>query len=174
MQYLTPEQMREWEQGQDTLKLMENAGKAVAGELKPRTQGKTVVFVCGPGNNGGDGFTAARYLPNSKVYAPFKTKTFEAKTNKAKLSPDRFVDSFHGFDCIVDCLLGIGIKGELREPIKNLVEEINAEKKNGTFIVSADVPTGLGTSMEVQADLTICIQFAKQGMQEKVFVVKKI
>lgn len=177
MKFVTPEEMREWEKGKDHLQLMENAGKSVADELrKLREEGKCkkIVFVCGSGNNGGDCFTAARYLPEAKVYAPFETKTREAQINRGRLSQDRFVDSLEGFDCIVDCLLGTGIKGELREPVKTLVEEINKRKKKGVFVVSVDVPTGLGTGLEVDADLTICLQFPKQGMQGKNFIVKKI
>lgn len=171
MKFVSPEEMREWEEGKDRLVLMENAGKAIAEELDSKGF-SSMVFVCGSGNNGGDGFTAVRYLPGSKVYAPMDSKTPEAKTNREKLGPDRFVDSFHGYECIVDCLLGIGIKGELRDSVKALVEGINREK--GAFVVSVDVPTGLGTSLEVEADLTICLGFAKQGMQGKNFVVRKI
>ncbi|MCD4740282.1 NAD(P)H-hydrate epimerase [archaeon] len=169
MQYKTPQQMRDWEHGKDKLALMEKAGKTIAETLKE----KKLVFVCGPGNNGGDGFTAARLL-NTKVYAPFESKTTEAKINRAKLKPDQFVDSMHDFECIVDCLLGIGIKGELREPIKSLVEEINELHAHGVYVVSVDVPTGLGTTIEVQSDLTICLQFPKEGMQGKKFIVKTI
>ncbi|MCD6414150.1 MAG: NAD(P)H-hydrate epimerase [Candidatus Diapherotrites archaeon] len=177
MKFVTVEEMRAWEKGKDHLQLMEHAGKAVAEELKKlMKQGvcSNIVFICGSGNNGGDCFTAARHLPDSKVYAPFETKTTEAEINREKLSPDRFVDSIDGFDCIVDCLLGIGIKGELREPIRGLVNEINARKKAGVFIVSVDVPTGIGTELEVDADLTICLGFPKQGMQGKKFVVKEL
>jgi NAD(P)H-hydrate epimerase len=173
MEFVTAGEMRDWERGKDTLELMENAGKAIAEELGKRARG-SVVFVCGPGNNGGDGFTAARHLPGAKVCAPFESKTEEARANRARLDAERFVDSFKGFDCIVDCLLGTGAKGELREPMKSMVEQINAEKKMGALVVSVDVPTGLDGSLEVEADLTICLQFAKQGMQGKKFVVRRI
>jgi NAD(P)H-hydrate epimerase len=177
MKFVTTGEMLKWEEGKDHLELMEHAGKAVAEELeKLVSQGKVknVVFVCGSGNNGGDCFTAARYLPGSKVFVAKQPAAREAKTNYEKLGEDRFVNDFHGFDCIVDCLLGIGVKGELREPVKSMVQEINEEKQKGVFVVSVDVPTGLGTSLEVNADLTVCLQFAKQGMQGKNFVVKKI
>lgn len=160
--------MREWEKGRNKLELMENAGKAIAQET---SKFRKVVFVCGSGNNGGDGYTAARYCPQAKVFKLLEPKTEEARINHERLAADRFVSGFSGFDCIVDCLLGTGIQGELREPVRSIVEEINHEN---AFVLSVDVPTGLGTSRQVKADLTVCLQFAKKGMQGKNFVVRKI
>jgi len=177
MKFVTPEEMRAWEKGRDRLQLMEKAGKALAGELarlRAEKKFRSVVFVCGSGNNGGDCFTAARYLPGSKVFTAKKPKAEEAKINHARLEKKCFVDDFHGFECIVDCLLGTGARGGLREPLKSLVKEINAEKEKGVFVVSVDVPTGLGTSLEVNADVTVCLQFPKQGMQGKNFVVREL
>src|SRR6185503_15561747 len=48
--------------GACTLTLMENAGRAVADEICRRWSPRTTVVLCGPGNNGGDGYVCARYL----------------------------------------------------------------------------------------------------------------
>src|SRR5262245_25024063 len=45
--------------------LMENAGRGAAEQLFARARGSRVIFLCGPGNNGGDAFVAARHLHNA-------------------------------------------------------------------------------------------------------------
>ncbi len=176
MKFVTPEEMREEEEksGKSVIELMARAGKAVAEEVTRvmRERGfKSVVFVCGPGNNGGDGYAAALLIPEAKVYSVVPPKTEAARYYWSKIPKEKFVDEISGFDCIVDCLLGIGIKGEPREPIKSVIERINESK---AYKISVDVPSGLGTKCEVKSDLVIAIQYPKVGLEGKNFVVKKI
>ena len=86
--------------GVPTIKLMENAGKGVAdfiiNELKPESN-ETLIF-CGTGNNGGDGFVAARYLANKYNVSVFLTgkkqdiRTDISKDNFQKLKKIKIYD----------------------------------------------------------------------------------
>lgn len=165
--------------GVPTLQLMENAGKGVATFLQTllsSTKKKIVIF-CGTGNNGGDGFVAARYLasqyPVSVFLAGPAPKTDIALKNYEKLSSTKVkiitnlqeVDSLlKTSDVIVDALLGTGFTGELKEPYTTLVKKITAITKK--LIVSVDVPTGLGTSQAIQPDHTVTFHDSKEGMNE--------
>lgn len=156
--------------------LMENAGRAVAEVARRHASeiGRKIVILAGLGNNGGDGFVAARYLSedcNVKVILlgmPNEIKTEPARENYEKTRS--FVTSFEavnleevlgGSDIIIDALLGVGIKGKLKKPILDCVKAIN---KAGKFVVSVDVPTGLGTDCAVKPALTVTFHNLKEGM----------
>lgn len=121
-------------------KLMEKAGEGIARELvKKYGKGKKIGFFCGPGNNGGDGFAAARYLlKNSypEVYlitSEEKINTSESRKNWKKLKGPkkdnlRAKDIPNHFDVVADCLFGTGIKGKLRKPYPEIIEKLNKLK----------------------------------------------
>jgi NAD(P)H-hydrate epimerase len=162
--------------GVSILELMELAGKAVADVALQDlgVRGKKVLVVCGTGNNGGDGFVAARYLAREchvKVLLARpadQLATKEAQTNLQRL---REVEILRGLerseaamaeaDAIVDALLGIGVEGVLREPFGTLIREMNA---SGKPILSVDVPSGLGTDVAVKPTVTVALHDAKEGM----------
>lgn len=159
--------------------LMENAGRAVAELIEKRIdlKSKRVLVVCYHGNNGGDGFVAARYLMKKfDVAVAFIGKkeklTKESLPNFRKL-PDRiFVDfdsiSLDDFGVIVDAILGTGAQGKLREPILSALHQINSSK---AYVVSVDIPTGLdpdtgkySDSDVVDADLIVTFHDIKAGL----------
>jgi len=166
--------------GVPSYQLMENAGKNVADftikNLKPRN----ILVLCGLGNNGGDGFVAARYL--SKKYnvtvfvvgTPADIKTNIAKNNFKKLKQIKIYDNsslnllsklLAENDLIIDSMLGIGIFGKLREPYLGVLKKINNLKDK--TIVSVDVPTGFGTNNLLKPGYTITFHDAKKGMTKK-------
>ena len=157
--------------------LMENAGKRAAEELRSRFPGKVFLFVCGSGNNGGDGFVAARILhgvgETAKVFCASEPKTLEAKRALKLLPAECMVKTMSLDDCdvLVDCLLGIGIEGEPREPYASLIDEIN---NSGKIIVAMDVPSGFGTARCIRADLTVTFHKLKTGLETDKAVVKDI
>jgi NAD(P)H-hydrate epimerase len=164
-----------------TTELMENAGRGVASfvkdQLMPRN--KKIVVFCGPGNNGGDGFVAARYLASDYDVKVFLVgKETEIKSDIAK---DNFlalkkvnvdvvdIDSLTEIDAIfmddqviIDAMLGIGLSGELREPYATIVNKINMA--SGNTVVAVDIPTGLGTNLTVKPDFTVTFHDEKEGM----------
>lgn len=182
---LTPTEMRvldrnaEW-MGVKVLDLMENAGRAVADAVLNdfAAKGKRVVIVCGTGNNGGDGITAARYLKSeSDVTVMLARPPSEISTSEALQNYERVKDSVRfevasadaaklltTADVIVDALLGIGAHGAIREPYASLIRAMN---DSGKPILSVDVPSGLGADMAVLPTATLALHDAKSGMTQE-------
>jgi ADP-dependent NAD(P)H-hydrate dehydratase / NAD(P)H-hydrate epimerase len=166
--------------GVQTLQLMENAGKGVAEYVRNvvKNTKKNILILCGAGNNGGDGFVAARYLTQYYKVTIFltetKIKTEIAQKNYQKLqtydvkiytSPRDFDKLLTESDILIDALLGTGISGELKEPYVSIVKKINATKNK--TIVSVDVPTGFGTIQSIIPDHTVTFHDIKVGMEKK-------
>ena len=162
-----------------SIELMKNAGIKISGFLQKKYTNKKFVFVCGKGNNGGDGFAAALDL-KIKNYEPV---IFSLHTEK-NLSDDTLyfykkcihhnIEIKNKLDTslvenktlvIIDCILGIGFEGELRAEIQNWTKLINKFEN----IVSADIPTGvqsnngLVSKNAVKSSYTIAIGKAKLG-----------
>jgi len=164
--------------------LMENAGRGFYEELvKHIKKPDRILVVCGPGNNGGDGFVISLHL---KVNG-YSVKTFfegdflrlskEASFNYLRLKEtDCFIGNFStGYDVIVDALFGIGFKGEPRQPFDMMVKEINKSKAR---IFSVDIPSGMdantGLGEYVDADHIFTFHDIKPGlmrMQDKVKII---
>ena len=167
--------------GIPTSTLMENAGKDVADFITKQLHQKDIIVFCGTGNNGGDGFVAARYLAKNYNLTVFLTgkedeiRSDISKDNFKKLKKSnvkiydigslKLVDKIlTKNNIVIDSMLGIGLAGSLREPYLTLVKKINNAKKT---IVSVDVPTGLGCNVAVKPSYTITFHDVKKGMNEK-------
>lgn len=155
--------------------LMENAGRAVATAVMERYSPQPVVVLCGPGNNGGDGFVAARHLKahgwnvhTSLLGAASALKGDAAwaadlwKGAEVPLSPALL----EGRPLIIDALFGAGLK----RPIEGVAAEIIARIDEGELsVVAIDVPSGLhGDSGAVMgtapyAELTVTFFHPKPG-----------
>jgi NAD(P)H-hydrate epimerase len=151
--------------GVPSLTLMENAGRAVADEICKRWTPRRTTVLCGPGNNGGDGFVIARLL--RKRGWPVVVSAFS--TDKP-YPPDAFemlrllgqdpmrLDLFDA-ELVVDALFGAGLNKPLTSVPGNAVKELN---RRHLPVVAVDVPSGLqGDSGRplgdacVKADLTV-------------------
>ncbi|MCG7844561.1 MAG: NAD(P)H-hydrate dehydratase [Methanomassiliicoccales archaeon] len=157
--------------GVPTETLMENAGWALAQEITARYgEGLHIAILCGTGNNGGDGFVAAGALTRNnrvRVYLaspPAQVRTAEARANFEKIEELHKVfneDDLTIYDILVDALVGVGRKGDLRERYANIARAINASSR---VVISVDVPSGLGTNDAVRPTLTVTFHDLKEGM----------
>jgi NAD(P)H-hydrate epimerase len=145
--------------------LMENAGRSCAGlvqeKLKDIARPKVCIF-CGTGNNGGDGYVIARHLINSgldvmvAVCGDADKIKGDAKINLdilvrmgrpiERLDPadanlaERVQSLAAGADMVVDGLFGTGLKGQLSDEYRRLIESINACT---CPVLAVDIPSGL-------------------------------
>lgn len=151
--------------------LMENAGEAaaeaIAREVGP---GKRIAVVAGVGNNAGDGFVAARYLlRHNDVTVLLASPPSEIRTGAARRAYERIKHiasssvgvSISKFDVVVDALLGTGTVRTVREPYRTLIGRLN---EADAFVVSIDVPSGLGTDIAVRPNMTVTFTDVKRGM----------
>jgi ADP-dependent NAD(P)H-hydrate dehydratase / NAD(P)H-hydrate epimerase len=153
--------------------LMENAGRGVAEAVEARLgHGLRILVLCGPGNNGGDGFVAARHLKDhSKVSIALAKPIDQIRTDIAKDAYEAVKDlvvpleglDLSKFDVIVDSLLGTGVKGRVQEPYSKLIDQINESQAK---VVSVDVPSGFGGDKMVRPAITVTFHDVKEGMSE--------
>jgi hydroxyethylthiazole kinase-like uncharacterized protein yjeF len=194
---ITPDEMKAIEEraerlGVPRLLLMENAGKAVADYIakKMGSVGKRVVVVAGTGNNGGDGFVAARHMAayGSLVRVFLVGSDKDVRTEEASLNwriiekmkrsvelvrlsdgsfMERLEQALSWADVAVDAIFGTGVRGELKDPHASVIEAINKSK---AFKLAVDVPSGLDPltgevcGRAVKADATITFHRAKKGL----------
>ena len=170
--------------------LMENAGRGAFLEFlkdfAPQKDDKFLI-VCGKGNNGGDGFVIARYLK----HFDFKNVKVVLLTNSDNLKGDaklnyniaknfgveiteitnekdftRFLEE-NKFDFIFDAILGTGLKSEVKDFYRSIIEKIN----NYTAVkVAVDIPSGLCSErgvplgIAIKADATYTFGLKKIGL----------
>lgn len=141
--------------------LMESAGRAVAiavaREYKPRLA-SGVLVVCGTGNNGGDGFVAARVLARHGVSVTAVALPGEASPDclenriLAEMAGVRIVEpdaDWGGCGVVLDAVLGTGAKGAPRAPVAAVLERM---MRLAAPVVAVDGPSGLDlTTGEVSA-----------------------
>ncbi|MDK2795214.1 MAG: ADP-dependent NAD(P)H-hydrate dehydratase / NAD(P)H-hydrate epimerase [Archaeoglobaceae archaeon] len=157
--------------GLSRLQLMENAGKAIAEEIKSRFRNGKVAIYAGSGNNGGDGFVAARHLKGFEVeiFLAGEPKTDIALKNFEILKKSGYrIQKISECDAeiIVDALLGTGITGRPRGEYERAIEIINSSE---AFKLAVDVPSGLNADtgeyeIAVKADLTVTFHRMKPGI----------
>ncbi len=146
------------ESGVPSLELMEKAGRAVADEVFRRfPDARRIAILCGPGNNGGDGFVAARHLLE-KGYAVRlgfggdierlpKDAAAMAKLWTGETEP--LTEALlAGTDVVIDALFGAGLSRSLTGETAALIDALNRSRLP---VIAVDVPSGVdGTTGEVQ------------------------
>jgi NAD(P)H-hydrate epimerase len=160
--------------GVRTIALMENAGAAVAKNVIAMTKpGNRIAVVCGKGNNGGDGFVAARYVSMERTVDVYLVDPREDIISEiARANFERIRDRMRplelfnpkGYDLVVDAMLGVGIKGA---PSANYARIIKLINESGRTTVSIDVPSGWPSDLQVRPDATVTLHAPKIGMDRR-------
>jgi len=181
---ITAEEIRKLEENCGISKevLMENAGAAVANALKKKldVKNKRILIVSYHGNNGGDGFVAARKLcdetevdvlfigDESKLKEESRTNFKRIENNpKIQMLVLEAVD-FSDYDIIIDAIFGTGIHGEIKDPLATLIKKLSKSK---AFKVSIDIPSGInpntGEKSDVffEPDLIVALHDIKKGLE---------
>jgi ADP-dependent NAD(P)H-hydrate dehydratase / NAD(P)H-hydrate epimerase len=135
--------------GVPSLSLMEAAGRAIAREIRRRWRPRPMAVLCGPGNNGGDGFVVARVLAGegwpvrvALLVAP------EALRGDAAVNASRWRGRVRALDpsildgapLVIDALFGAGLARPLDGIAAELIGEIG---RRGLDCVAVDVPSGV-------------------------------
>ena len=171
--------------------LMENAGKAVYEEVLEiinsiEDESASVLVICGKGNNGGDGFVAARHLIENGIQTTAVSLFRKDNLSGSALINHDILENFTEIvyldeidleklkqmisvsTIIVDAIFGTGLSSPIKGNIKDIIDAIN-EYSEG-FIVAVDVPSGvnadtgeiLGTA--IVADSTVTFHELKHGL----------
>jgi NAD(P)H-hydrate epimerase len=159
---------------------MQRAGEALARNISGLVKSGRILMYIGTGNNGGDGLVAAKLLAENgsdvgiilikgpdrirsdlsraafqRLPSGIDVMTFDEAGSKGSLE-----DETDQADVIVDGLLGSGAMGEPKGIYREAVEWINKGRK----IVSIDIPTGIGSRVSVNSDLTVTFHDVKSTM----------
>lgn len=135
--------------GVPTLALMEAAGAAVATCIKDRWSRRPVMVLAGPGNNGGDGFAAARLLAQDgwpvrvALFGDEAALTGDAGVNAKKWQGGTIpgtADALDGAPLVIDALFGAGLNRAIGGAAKAAIDRINRERLD---CVAVDVPSGV-------------------------------
>ena len=173
-------EQKEFKLRKSSYSLMQSAGEKCADYISLNiSKNKELLVVCGPGNNGGDGFV----IGNSLITKGHKVKIFLILPLKNKKNDN--YKAFKRLDCevfnlkdllkelkkktkpiIVDCIFGTGLNKNLSSSIKDIVRAINKKK---TFTISIDMPTGISSDNgqvmgeAIKANLTLALHCKKIG-----------
>jgi len=173
--------------GMPTLLLMEHAAQGIAKVVLNAADAlktQRVLVVCGPGQNGGDGYAAARLLIDSGIVAHVVAiGTPKAGTDAAinaeiaanygvpihPFSHPLVDDLFSQVDLVVDCLFGTGLSRSIDGQAAEAIAAINEANDRGALIIAADVPSGMDADLGlpvgpcVRADYTVSFVGLKLG-----------
>ncbi len=149
--------------GTPGIELMENAGSAIAHEIRERWPVRETVVLCGPGNNGGDGFVAARVLADAGWPVQlFLLGDLQELKGDAALAATRWhgdvkmlsTEALAGSPLVVDALFGAGLSRALSGVALQTIRQINDRNFD---CVAVDVPSGVqGDTGQILGDAPKC------------------
>ncbi len=156
--------------GVSTTKLMGAAGRSLAAKAAEMVGDGDILILAGPGNNGGDGFAAALELQSMggkpRVVASHNLQKEEAaQSYRDRCDAVEVWNSdteFGSPDIVVDCLLGVGLDGEPRGSVADIIRWVMPN--NPPLVLACDIPSGLGSTLFLAADATVTFHSEKSGM----------
>jgi NAD(P)H-hydrate epimerase len=155
--------------------LMQNAGKAVARAIVQRWSPRPTVVLCGPGNNGGDGFIAARLLRDwGWSVTLYLLGERERLAGDAAEAARRWAGPVHSLNAeagegalfIVDAIFGAGLSRDVGGLAADVIRRINETR---IPVIAVDVPSGLDgdtgrvRGLAFEADVTVTFVRKKPG-----------
>lgn len=150
--------------------------RAAMGVYKATSWDGCTAIVVGSGNNGGDGFALACILKKAGYHCTVFTLSNRLSGDSAHYAVEAealgvSVQSYEpgclrGFERVVDCLLGTGFQGTVRENYRQAIDEINSSQ---AFVISVDINSGMNgdtgeAEIAVRSDLTVTIGYVKHGL----------
>ena len=167
--------------------LMENAGSAIVSAVLSTYHDldARILVLAGNGNNGGDGFVAARklcdhgynvelcLLPKEETLKGDALTHFLVYKNRglpyltmATMDKDKLQSKINCATIIIDAMIGSGMQGIIKDPFRSVIEMVN---ESTAYVLAVDIPsgleadTGLVTEMAIKADRTITFVMPKKG-----------
>lgn len=179
MLFLSVEMIREAErramENVSSMHLIENAAKVCFEELKDFD---SVRVYCGKGNNGSDGYATAILLkkhgkrveivPVADPESPECQLLYKKAVEEEIPVTQGVTFPTEDFDCSLDAIFGIGVKGEITD--SNIIRAIETINASDGYVVSCDVPSGMDSDtgkacgISVKADKTVTFTAPKRGM----------
>lgn len=156
--------------------LMEHAAQAVCAALARRTSGSRALFLCGSGNNGGDGYAAARLWQQrgkkAIVWEVTDALAGDAAMNRilaqqSGIFPQSIADKLPDCDIVVDALFGTGLSRPIEGTLAALIRLVN---ESTLPVIAVDIPSGLNgetgqvLSSAICADETVTFHRIKPGL----------
>jgi hydroxyethylthiazole kinase-like uncharacterized protein yjeF len=152
--------------------LMEHASLSICTYIEKNfKKEKSILIVCGVGNNGADGIALARLLHlkyDVKLYLPYGTKSqmSNLQLKRAKLLNINIVEEINSCDILVDCLFGTGLNKNLDEKSQYIINTMNSID---AFKIACDIPSGINNQGQIsttafEADITITMGALKVSL----------
>lgn len=156
--------------GVEGFALMRRAGQGAADIIRNIYKPQPVLILCGPGNNGGDGYIIARALRDAGfdvgVWSAVDPPTLTGDARRAHREWGGICTaSYSGQRLVVDAVFGTGFNKKLQEPIVSIFKQI---EKSRAIVIAVDIPSGVNGSTGVADDAALrathAVTFARKKL----------